>query len=129
MIEGKQVVSPNGTFRRLFRARCRKSAKANCLLEAIAKASREGTGFVSHSEENGVVRIKMVVKKTDLAQVLEAMGGGGGDGGGGGGVAAASVSIEQRLAIVRRKQLLRAKLAAATWSPALQSIPEEIDSF
>lgn len=126
MIEGKQVASPNGTFRRLFRARCRKSAKANGLLEAIAKASREGAGFVSHSEENGVVRIKMVVKKTDLAQVLEAMGGGDG---GGGVVAPASVSMEHRLTVLRRKQFLRAKLAAATWSPALQSIPEEIDSF
>lgn len=125
MVDGKQTVSPNGAFRRLFRARCRKNAKPNSLLEAIAKASREGTGFVSQSEENGVVRIKMVVKKTDLAQVLEAMGS---DGGRGEGAAPASVSVEQRLALMRRKQLLRAKLAAATWSPALQSIPE-IDSF
>ncbi|XP_023511743.1 uncharacterized protein LOC111776510 [Cucurbita pepo subsp. pepo] len=125
MIDGKQTASPNGAFRRLFRARGRKNAKASNLLEAIAKVSREGTGFVSQNEEDGVVRIKMVVKKTDLAQVLEAMAGGGG----GGGVAPASVSVEQRLAIMRRKQFLRAKLAAATWSPALQSIPEEIDSF
>ena len=121
MIDGKQTASPNGAFRRLFRARGRKNAKASNLLEAIAKVSREGTGFVSQNEEDGVVRIKMVVKKTDLAQVLEAMAGGG--------VAPASVSVEQRLAIMRRKQFLRAKLAAATWSPALQSIPEEIDSF
>lgn len=110
------------------------------MLEAIAKVNggvsqREGDG-------NGVVRMKILVKKQELKQMLEAI------------VEGSSknykvvnaannqtsstqplMSVEQRLNLLRKKHLFTKANKAkqqmknrrcSSWSPALQSIPEEL---
>ncbi|KAI3446290.1 hypothetical protein Pfo_002955 [Paulownia fortunei] len=75
-------------------------------------------------------RMKILVKKEDLKQVLEAIS----DGRSWGRRASASppaVSLEQRLNLMRRRQILRAAnqvkgRSRGSWRPALQSIPEEL---
>ncbi|ONH92344.1 hypothetical protein PRUPE_8G169600, partial [Prunus persica] len=82
------------------------------------------------TQEDGVVRMKILVRRQDLKQVLELMNGG---------InsqasvvrPSSSLCVEQRLSLLRKKHLLRASLAAkhsrqGSWCPALQSIPEEI---
>lgn len=118
----------------------RSSRNNNDVLEAIAKVNRGNIngGVICESEEvDGVVRVKIVVRKQDLKQIMEAMGGGSNkckD------IANRSPSssmpsfcVEQRLNLLRKKHLLmRANLARqqqkshCSWSPALQSIPEEV---
>ncbi|GFP89074.1 hypothetical protein PHJA_001051100 [Phtheirospermum japonicum] len=74
--------------------------------------------------------MKIVVKKEDLKQVLEAIR----DGRSLGrreSAAPAAVVLEQRLNLLRRRQILRAASQVkgrnrGNWRPALQSIPEEL---
>lgn len=121
---------------RLFRARNQLSRTSNTrsnsnLLDAIAKASGGGHVGSPTEEDNGVVRMKIVVRKQDWKQMLEAMGGCSNnnckkqaD--------LPSLSVEQRLNLLRKKhQILKANLAKqnrirSSWSPALRSIPEEL---
>ncbi|KAK8626707.1 hypothetical protein V6N13_134340 [Hibiscus sabdariffa] len=109
----------------------------NCLLEAIERAKNNGGGgaVVSRVDEDGVLRMKIVVRKQDLKHVLGFINGDGEDN-----VAAnyykyyrssspSSMSVEERLNLLRRKHLLRSnamiKKSGHCWSPELQSIPEE----
>ena len=129
---------------RFFRARKDQKNTNKDILEAIAKASDGGRrrAVVSCTEEdngNGVVRMKIVVKKSDLKQLIEAM-----NGGGGGGDEeeeepyrpSYSLSVvEQRLIMLRKKHIARANVAVKNnrnsrkcWSPMLQSIPEEFSA-
>lgn len=80
-----------------------------------------GVGVVSCTEEvGGVVRMKIVVRKSELKQLVEVMNGG---------VKSTMhvSSVEQRLNLLwKKKYLSRAKgNPQKCWSPVLQSIPEE----
>ncbi|KAL6270877.1 hypothetical protein ACE6H2_027788 [Prunus campanulata] len=106
---------------------------SNALMEAIAKVNgdhQEGTNVLSHqTQEDGVVRMKILVRRQDLKQVLELTNGG--INSQASVVRPSSLCVEQRLSLLRKKHLLRASLAAkrsrqSSWRPALQSIPEEI---
>ncbi|XVE93909.1 hypothetical protein REPUB_Repub01dG0235000 [Reevesia pubescens] len=118
-MEGK--ASPKREFKQL-RSRNQKALRSN-LLEAIAQAN--SGGVVSHINEDGVVRMKIVVRKQDLKQMLGIINGGGKN------ISAnnyQSSSVEERLNLLRRKHLMRAnaiKKIQHSWSPQLQSIPEE----
>uniref|UniRef100_A0A6N2L5P7 Uncharacterized protein n=1 Tax=Salix viminalis TaxID=40686 RepID=A0A6N2L5P7_SALVM len=108
--------SPKRDFR-AFRGRSHRSLKSN-LLESDAQV--KGGSVVSHStNEDGIVRMKLVVRKQDLKQVLELMRGCESS-------TNQSLPLEQRL----RKHLSRFNAAMGScrrsWTPALQSIPEEL---
>lgn len=97
--------------------------RSNYLLDAIAKSN----GVVSQTEEDGVVRMKIVVRKQDLKQMLQVMGGNNDHNTSS---FSPSLTAEQRLSLLRKKHvLMRANLAKQSrrscWSPVLQSIPEE----
>ncbi|KAL7082889.1 hypothetical protein ACP275_14G129000 [Erythranthe tilingii] len=90
------------------------AATAN-ILEAIAQLSGGG--------QQPRTRMKILVKKEDLKQVMDAIRDGCGavrrpppSGAG---------SLEQRLNWMRRRQILRQMKAGGSWRPVLQSIPEE----
>ncbi|KAL0348522.1 UNVERIFIED_CONTAM: hypothetical protein Sangu_1080000 [Sesamum angustifolium] len=82
-------------------------------LEAIAQLSGE----------NGL-RMKIVVKKEDLKQVVEAIRMR--ECRGGVRRAPAATSLEQRLNWMRRRQIMRGRSRVGPWRPVLQSIPEEV---
>lgn len=128
---------------RISRARSQKNPSRSNLLEAIAKVNGNGS-VISQSEEldHGVVRMKIVVRKQDLKQIMEAMGGGtnkfkasiAANQSSPSSTLMPSLCVEQRLNLLKKKHLLmRANLARqqhnyrhCSWSPALQSIPEEL---
>lgn len=123
------MVTPKRVFRQ-FRAQNQKKSRSN-VLETVVNVN--GGGVVSCIEKDGVVRMKIVVKKQDLRQMLEVMGGG--DGGGKSRALLQpsimpSLSAEQRLNLLQKKHDLRANTtkesSSSSWSPALQSIPEEL---
>lgn len=109
-----------------------RSSNNSYLLEAIANASssREG-GVVSRIDENGALRLKIVVRKQDLKQMLGIINGGTGKNHNYCCYQSSppSFSVEERLNLLRKKQLLRSnaikKKSRHCWSPELQSIPEE----
>ena len=116
---------------RFARARNPKAAKTK-VLDAIAQVNGGAGCVVSHTDEDGVVRMKVKVRKQDLKQLLEAMKGAKN-------TALArqlstpppmpSLSLEQRLNLMRIRHLARSSQAKVSrhcsWRPALQSIPEE----
>ncbi|OMO53470.1 hypothetical protein COLO4_36725 [Corchorus olitorius] len=118
-MEGRS--SPKREFKQL-RSRNQKILRSN-LLEAIAQANNAGN-VVSQIGEDGVLRMKIMVKKQDLKQMLGLINGGN--------ITAnhqsPSSSVEERLNMLRRKHLVRSnavKKSRRSWSPELQSIPEE----
>ncbi|KAH8510473.1 hypothetical protein H0E87_008146 [Populus deltoides] len=121
--EGK--ASPKRDFRALLRGRNHRSLKSN-LPESIGQVN--GGCVVSHTNENGFVRMKLVVRKQDLKQMLEVMRGGKSNANQASYSPVSSLSLEQRLNLLRRKHLSRSNSAKGScrrsWTPALQSIPE-----
>ncbi|GMN38228.1 hypothetical protein TIFTF001_007468 [Ficus carica] len=123
------------SFRARSQSRTSNTRSSNSLFDAIAKANGGGH-VVSQTEEDGVVRMKIVVKKQDLKQMLAAMGGcnnnniNNKDDDDKKQANLPRLSVEQRLNLLRKKHLLRANLAKqnrrGSWSPVLQSIPEEL---
>ncbi|CAL1398103.1 unnamed protein product [Linum trigynum] len=114
------------------------------LLESIARANSGGPAVVCQEGGGGpgVVRMKVLVKKQDLKQMLELLGDG---------VqkqasklpssssplprlSSSNVSnVEKRLSLLRRKQAMRGNggkgckaSSPRSWIPALHSIPEEL---
>nr|KYP69202.1 hypothetical protein KK1_008389 [Cajanus cajan] len=77
----------------------------------------KGNGVVSCTEEGGgVVRVKIVVRKSELKQLVEVMNGV---------KSTMSVSsVEQRLNLLWKKKYSNGNHHKC-WSPVLQSIPEE----
>ncbi|MBA0854684.1 hypothetical protein Goshw_003656 [Gossypium schwendimanii] len=109
-----------------------RSSNNSYLLEAIANASNNrGGGVVSHIHENGALRVKIVVKKQDLRQMLGIINGGTGKNNNYYYYQSSppSISVEEHLNLLRKKQLLRSnaikKKSRHCWCPELQSIPEE----
>ena len=100
-----------------------KGVNSSTLLEALAQVNGGSHNVVSHRDEDGVLTMKIVVKKQDLKKMLE--------------VIRASKSsahqplfspsqssLEQRLNLLRRKHVFRGR--RSSWRPALHSIPEEL---
>ncbi|CAN4112592.1 unnamed protein product [Withania somnifera] len=111
---------------KISRTRSQKTNMMNNILDAIAQinGNRE---FPDQENAREVVRMKIVVKKEDLKQILEALGNGNNideD------RKQNSSSLEQRLKIMRKRQLIRKanqiKLRNnSSWMPVLQSIAED----
>ncbi|KAM1031341.1 hypothetical protein ACFX2C_035145 [Malus domestica] len=106
---------------------------SNAFMEAVANVNgdrrHQSTNVISHqTQEDGVVRMKILVRRQDLKQVLELTINGNGVHNQSSIVgASSSFSLEQRLYVLRKKQIQRAKHnCQSSWSPELQSIPEEI---
>ncbi|TMX00810.1 hypothetical protein EJD97_000120 [Solanum chilense] len=108
-----------------------RSQKANNMmsniLDAIAKVNKS-RDFSSQVNEGEVVRMKIVVKKEDLKQIVEALGNGN--------TMNENISnqisssLEQRMNFMRKRQLIRKANQIkmrnnSSWMPMLQSIPEE----
>ncbi|KAI3804043.1 hypothetical protein L1987_32211 [Smallanthus sonchifolius] len=92
---------------------------------------RDRRGAVSHSVENGVVRMKILVKRQEVQQVLEQVTNRKGDykrNHVNFRLVSASKTLEQRLKDMRRMRILRSKQmkgdCRSYWRPALESIPE-----
>ncbi|KAH0697712.1 hypothetical protein KY290_015548 [Solanum tuberosum] len=109
-----------------------RSQKANNMmsniLDAIAKVNKN-RDFSSQENEGEVVRMKIVVKKEDLKQIVEALGNGNNNMNENRSSQISS-SLEQRMNFMRKRQLIRKanqiKLRNnSSWMPMLQSIPEE----
>ncbi|MBA0581112.1 hypothetical protein Gorai_023300 [Gossypium raimondii] len=125
-MEGK--ASPKRDFKQ-SKNRNQKALRSN-LLEAIAKANNGGgtTVVTHHINEDGVLRVKIVVRKQDLKQMLGRINGDDRK------IntnypSSPSLSVEQRLNLLRKKHAMKAgnavKKSFHCWSPQLQSIPEE----
>ncbi|CAN6234003.1 unnamed protein product [Urochloa humidicola] len=120
------------------------AADARQQSKAAAEALEQlhhGGRLLSREDVGGAVRVKIVVSKRELKQMVAALG----DGAGAVTAAAAAVtgeryrqraaggpSAEQRLQSLRRRSMRRAAEAArrmqanGEWEPGLQSIPEEV---
>lgn len=110
-------------FRYLKARNQKNSAKGNNIIEAIAQVNGGGVISQSVEEGGGVTRMKILVRKQDLKQALEVMRGAKNIGRQS---ATPCLSLEQRLNLMRRRQMLRAKASrTSSWRPVLQSIPEE----
>lgn len=102
-----------------------------------AQRSHHFNAIDREEEKDGVMRVTILVRKEDLEQMLESIGNkrlvvnynntdhlqnk-----------SAPTISLEQRIGFLRKKQLLRAREArprGCPWSPVLQSIPEEFWSW
>lgn len=114
------------------------------ILDAIARVNK-GTGeIICETDElrGGAVRMKIRVKKEDLKQVLEVMRDDSKSinyinhrlqysSSPAASLSSSSSSLEQRLILLRKRQLMRTaqiriRQRGSTWTPALQSIPEEL---
>ncbi|KAI3980585.1 hypothetical protein MKX01_025150 [Papaver californicum] len=137
IVEEKGMSSPKRADSLLsLPARSQKATTKSNLLEFVAQY--HGAGVVSHTDENGAVRMKIRVKKQDLKQMLEMMNNGQKNNTNdtqhhhqSSTLASSNLSLEQRLHFMRRRHQRRVQHAKGgcrrTWRPALQSIPE--DSF
>lgn len=97
-------------------------------LEAIAR--RNGGSVVSHIEENGVVKMKIVVRKEDLSQMLQMIKGGQNNAHHQPSNMVSLSAAEHQLKSLSKKHQFRANIAVkqssrSSWSPGLQTIPEE----
>ncbi|GMH17847.1 hypothetical protein Nepgr_019688 [Nepenthes gracilis] len=110
---------------RFSRARNLKEGR-RYLMESIAQVNGcgGGGGIVANSTgEHGAVRMKIVVRKQDLKQILEAVRNCVSS-------SPSSLSLDQRLFLMRRriaggKDNQGKGSRRSSWRPALQSIPEE----
>ncbi|KAJ4966299.1 hypothetical protein NE237_018148 [Protea cynaroides] len=103
-----------------------KTMRYNPLDSITQVAQVHGGRVVSRCNEGGVVRMKIVVRKQEVKQMLAMMKSGKNNTH----QASASSMSEQRLHSMPRKQHRRhdhvkGKWRTWTWRPALQSIPEE----
>lgn len=127
-----------------FPREARQQAKAAA--EALEQLHNGGR-VLSREDVGGAVRVKIVVSKRELKQMVAALGDGAGAvaaaavaerhrqraaAGGGSCAGAGGPGAEQRLQSLRRRSMRRAAEAArrmqgsGEWEPGLQSIPEEV---
>uniref|UniRef100_A0A7N0U5R5 Uncharacterized protein n=1 Tax=Kalanchoe fedtschenkoi TaxID=63787 RepID=A0A7N0U5R5_KALFE len=103
----------------------------NSMMEAIAKL--QGEKIVSEIDKEGVIRMKLVVRKQDLMKMLEEVSRGQSNDKMrsslhlSSSMHDASFTLEQPLIITRKRSNRRADQDQSPWSwrPMLQSIPEE----
>ncbi|KAJ4715937.1 VWFA domain-containing protein [Melia azedarach] len=123
-VAGGGRASPKRELRNNSKSRQQQKSMMSNLMEAITQANGGGSVNVSEVNENGVVRMKIMVRKQDFRQILEAM-----NNSNISQAPSSSSSAEQR-----RNHLLRAVHVNAgkesrrrrSWRPVLQSIPEEL---
>ncbi|KAL6963667.1 hypothetical protein U1Q18_034674 [Sarracenia purpurea var. burkii] len=129
--------SPKREFR-YSRARNQRSQTRSNILDATTKLSCRGVIVSGGGDDGKTTRMKIVVKKQDLKQMLEVIR----VGNNATGQQRPSVSppqsllgLEQRLNLMKRRQQWRATGAGqvkgsrrSSWRPALQSIPEELQA-
>ncbi|GAA0187527.1 hypothetical protein LIER_34815 [Lithospermum erythrorhizon] len=129
-VEDKSPSSPRSEQFKRSKSRNQKSMMNN-ILEAISQVN--SNGVVYHTDaQDGTRRMKIVMKKEDLKQVLELVKDGGNVNNNNcsvSGQSHPSVSLEQRLNVMRKRQTLRASCQpklrnGGSWNPVLQSIPE-----
>lgn len=127
---GASMVLPKRAFRPCKARNYQANVRRN-MLETIVNAN--DVGIVSCVEEDGVVRMKIVVKKQDVKQILQVMREDHKSSNAHHDRSSppSSSSAEQRLNLLRKKYLLRSvdvakESRSCSWSPALQSIPEEV---
>ncbi|XP_008785057.1 uncharacterized protein LOC120110749 [Phoenix dactylifera] len=93
--------------------------------EAIEQV--HGGKVVARDDENGVVRVKIVVTKQQLRQMVASRGRGRSNAGHRP-LAAPAPDVEQLMHVLRRRHMKRAEAergCRSGWRPKLQSIPEE----
>ncbi|GAB4853118.1 hypothetical protein Ancab_017302 [Ancistrocladus abbreviatus] len=102
-----------------------KAAARSSFFEALAQVHNGGHGrIVAQSDsEDGKVRMKIMLRKQDLMQMLQAMKDSD--------PTPPSLSLEQRLLLMRRRlsagKASQGKCGSrSSWRPVLQSIPEEL---
>ncbi|TKY50726.1 hypothetical protein E2542_SST22230 [Spatholobus suberectus] len=102
----------------------KKKNRAKDVLEGMVPKGNGGVGVVSCTEEDGgVVRMKIVVRKSELKQLVEVMSGVKSTM-----LSSMTVSVPSSTSVEQRLNLLWKKKYVSThkcWSPVLQSIPEE----
>jgi hypothetical protein len=130
---GASMVLPKRALRPCKLAPNYQASVRRNMLETIVNAN--DVGIVSCVEEDGVVRMKIVVKKQDVKQILQVMREdhkiSSSNAHHHDRSSPPSSSAEQRLNLLRNKYLLRSvdlakESRSCSWSPALQSIPEEV---
>ncbi|CAL0300512.1 unnamed protein product [Lupinus luteus] len=105
----------------------RRSRSEHHMLEAMVRKANESGGLrVISCREEGVVRVKIMVKKSELKQLVEVMNSVKDEA-----HRASSSKVEERLNnMLWKKHESRAKMVKGNhqkcWSPALQCIPEEL---
>ncbi|KAJ0967893.1 hypothetical protein J5N97_024810 [Dioscorea zingiberensis] len=103
--------------------------KCHRMVEVEAVAEHVGEEMTT----NGVIRMKVLMTRHQLRQVLKGGGGVGVSGDGGAQpTCAVTAALERRLHGMRRRHVKRVdcskgRLRRRTWRPALQSIPEDSD--
>lgn len=126
--------SPKREHRMSRTGRNQKTTRSN-FLESVAKIKSGRVVSNTDEHDGGMMRVKIVVKKQDLKQMLEVIRAGKNNN-----IAAqssvsptpssSSLCLEQRLDLMRRRQQWRANQAKGSrrscWRPALHSIPEEV---
>lgn len=114
----KRGISPAVTLVKDLRS---KRLTKNNVIGALELAKRNSVVY-EQTKENGVIRIKMLVKKCDLEKLIYK----GEDRVGYDDVLRPAL-VEQRLLQLRRKHHAKVvdKKGATCWTPALRSIPEE----
>ncbi|KAI6701013.1 hypothetical protein NL676_015337 [Syzygium grande] len=99
----------------------------NNVAEAIARVRAGGLDVpVSQVREDGAVRMKLVVRKQELKQMLEAITGGRKKSVHQTATSGQPLSGEQRLHLLWRRTFAKDGRQRPSWRPALQSIPEEL---
>ncbi|KAL1343163.1 hypothetical protein HN51_029592 [Arachis hypogaea] len=102
------------------------SSRIHALESMVSKTN--GGGVVSYVEEDnkGVVRMKLVVKKSELKQLVESI-----NAAHDRTMSSSSLTAEERLNhLVRKKKHASYRTKPCKcWSPALQSIPEEFSAY
>ncbi|KAL0454052.1 UNVERIFIED_CONTAM: hypothetical protein Slati_0744400 [Sesamum latifolium] len=116
----EEKFSPRRESKLILRTARNQKAVSGNILEAIAQLS----GGEAAGNGPPPTRMKFVVKKEDLKQVLEAIRVR--DCRGAVRRAPAATSLEQRLNWMRRRQMMRGRSRVGPWRPVLQSIPEEL---
>ncbi|XP_010910679.1 uncharacterized protein [Elaeis guineensis] len=104
-------------------ARCPNLKILRSLRTAEAVEQAHGGKVVARDDENGVVRMKIVVTKQQLRQMVASTGRGRSNSGHR--PLAAPPNLEQLMHVLRRRHMKRAEGCRSGWRPALQSIPEE----
>ncbi|KAJ0076964.1 hypothetical protein Patl1_35824 [Pistacia atlantica] len=96
------------------------------VMEAISQVNGYGgVNVVSQANKDGVVRMKIVVKKEELKQMIDIMRGSENN-------AHSPSPVERRLHLLKRRHLLRVNNSSKenrrghVWHLVLQSIPEEL---
>ncbi|ESR35769.1 hypothetical protein WN944_028452 [Citrus x changshan-huyou] len=128
--------SPKRELRASKNRQQQKTVTSN-VMEAIAQVSNGGGGVhVSEANDNGVVRMKIMVRKQDLKQILQVMNMNGANNSHSRSEAAnaplSAPSAEQWLNLLRRKHNIVKAVNSGkenqrrSWRPELQSIPEEL---